>query len=102
MSIPESPADHESPVELPITSELDLHTFRPAEIGELVPDYLRLCRERGIMEVRIIHGKGTGQLIRSVHAVLCRLPEVESFQLAAPGFGGTGATWVRLKAVGTL
>ncbi|HAB17055.1 MAG TPA: Smr/MutS family protein [Verrucomicrobiota bacterium] len=84
------------PVDLPITGELDLHTFRPREIGSLVPEYLRLCRERGILEVRVIHGKGTGQLWRTVQALVARLPEVASFDLASPAYGGDGATWVRL------
>lgn len=85
------------PVELQITGELDLHGFRPQDLGDLVPDYLRLCGERGIHEVRVIHGKGRGQVMRSVHAILGRMPEVESFALATPAFGGHGATIVRLR-----
>jgi dsDNA-specific endonuclease/ATPase MutS2 len=86
-----------APIELPITGELDLHSFRPQELGDLVPEYLRLCRERGILEVRVIHGKGTGQVARSVHAILGRLSAVESFSLATPPFGGHGATIVHLR-----
>ena len=56
----ENPFDE--PVELPITDELDLHTFRPHEIGDLLPDYLEACREKGIFTVRVVHGKGTGTL----------------------------------------
>lgn len=85
------------PVELPITGELDLHPFRPQELGSLLPEYLRACRERGLREVRVVHGKGTGQVARSVHAILGRLPEVESFGLATPAYGGHGATIVRLQ-----
>jgi dsDNA-specific endonuclease/ATPase MutS2 len=77
---------------------LDLHPFRPAELGGLVPEYLRCCRERGILEVRVVHGKGTGQVARSVHAILSRLPEVERFAFATPAYGGFGATMVRLRA----
>jgi dsDNA-specific endonuclease/ATPase MutS2 len=84
--------------ELPIDGVLDLHTFRPAEAKDLVADYLRECRERGILEVRIVHGKGTGALRRTVHAVLERLPEVASFRLAGDGAGGWGATVVTLAA----
>ena len=89
--------DPEQPVQLPITGELDLHSFKPREIGELVPDYLEACLERGILEVRIVHGKGIGNLRRTVHAILSRLPIVDSFALARPEFGGWGATIVRLK-----
>jgi DNA-nicking Smr family endonuclease len=85
------------PIKLPVTSELDLHTFRPNEIGELVPDYLRECRARGILEVRVIHGKGIGNLKRGVHAILSRMPEVESFASASALYGGLGATIVKLK-----
>jgi hypothetical protein len=87
----------EKPVELPIDGILDLHAFQPKEVRHLVPDYLELCRERGILEVRIIHGKGTGALQRTVHSILARLPEVVSFRLAGEEEGGWGATIVRLK-----
>jgi DNA-nicking Smr family endonuclease len=92
------PSEGNGPVELPITGELDLHPFRPSELGSLVPEYLRCCRERGILEVRVVHGKGTGQVARSVHAILSRMPEVERFAFATPAYGGFGATVVRLRA----
>jgi DNA-nicking Smr family endonuclease len=84
-------------VEIPIDGTLDLHTFSPREVGDLVPDYLAECRARGILEVRIVHGKGTGALRRSVHAILARLPEVESFRLGDERGGTWGATLVTLK-----
>ena len=85
------------PVEIPIDGTLDLHTFAPADIGRLIPDYLTECRARGILDVRIVHGKGRGQLRRSVHAVLGRLEFVETFGLGGQGAGDWGATLVRLK-----
>jgi len=84
-------------IEMPIDGTLDLHTFRPADTKNLIADYVAACRERGILHVRIIHGKGTGALRRTVHAILERLPEVISFQLADEGGGGWGATIVILK-----
>ena len=88
-------------VELPIDGVLDLHTFRTGEVRDLVPDYLALCREREILSVRIIHGKGTGKLRETVHAILARIPEVRSFRLAGEDGGGWGATLVELyPAVG--
>ena len=89
--------DDEEPQELPIDGVLDLHTFRPEDLGDLVPDYLEECRARGILEVRIVHGKGIGHIKRSVHAILTRLPYVESFAEAGPHFGGTGAAIVHLR-----
>ena len=88
---------HGAPQDLPIDGVLDLHTFRPEDIGELVPDYLEACRARGILEVRIIHGKGIGNVKRGVLALLPRLPFVQSFAPATPLFGGEGATIVRLR-----
>jgi DNA-nicking Smr family endonuclease len=86
----------DEPVELPIDGVLDLHTFRPNEVKDLVPDYLAECRQRGIQRVRIIHGKGIGNLRRTVHALLERNPAVASFALASEPFGGWGATIVHL------
>src|SRR6266550_559472 len=85
-----------APVELPIDGVLDLHTFRPAEIKGVVADYLAECRARGILEVRVIHGKGIGQLRQTVHAILAKHPQVISFTLAGEAFGGSGATIVHL------
>ncbi|MBT1075521.1 Smr/MutS family protein [Geobacter grbiciae] len=86
-------------IELPIDGTLDLHTFRPGEVKDLVPDYLAACRERGIYSVRIVHGKGTGTLRRTVHAILERLDVVASFRLAGEDAGGWGATLVELKQI---
>ncbi|HEX9023399.1 MAG TPA: Smr/MutS family protein [Geobacteraceae bacterium] len=88
------------PVVIPIDGVLDLHTFDPREVKDLVPDYLAACRERGILQVRIIHGKGTGAMRRTVHSILGRLPEVASFSLSGEDGGGWGATIVILKPKG--
>jgi DNA-nicking Smr family endonuclease len=85
------------PVEIPINGILDLHTFKPSEVKALVPDYLKQCRRRGIFSIRIIHGKGTGALRRTVHSVLREMPEVASFHLAEQEQGSWGATIVYLK-----
>ena len=90
-------ADNE-PCEWPIDGVLDLHLFRPSDVGELVPGYLEECRKRGILQIRIIHGKGTGQLRESVHAILKRVPGVAAFSLAPAEAGGCGAAVVELKA----
>lgn len=86
--------------ELPIDGTLDLHTFRPREVRPLLADYLEACRAKGILLVRVIHGKGTGALRETVHAELRRIPYVEDFRLAGEGSGGWGATVVTLRPAG--
>jgi DNA-nicking Smr family endonuclease len=94
---PALPDANEQPVPLPITGELDLHTFRPSDLGELIPEYLRQCASRGIGEVRIVHGKGTGTLRTTVQALLQRSPLVASFRSGNETSGSWGATIVTLR-----
>jgi dsDNA-specific endonuclease/ATPase MutS2 len=89
----------DSPHELPVDGTLDLHTFQPRDVKNLVQDYLTECRGKGILQVRIIHGKGIGALRETVHALLARMPEVDSFKLADEQGGGWGATIVHLKPI---
>jgi len=85
------------PVVLPIDGVLDLHTFHPGEVKDLVPEYLEECRRRGILSVRIIHGKGRGTLRSIVHSLLEKNPHVVSFKPSEIGSGGWGATIIQLK-----
>jgi DNA-nicking Smr family endonuclease len=88
----------DEPVRIPITDELDLHTFRADEIGDLLPEYFAECRKRNILAVRVAHGKGTGALREGVHRLLARMPEVASWTWPAGAqSGGWGATWVYLN-----
>ena len=89
--------DKREPHRLPIDGILDLHAFDPAQVKDLVRDYLDECLSAGVLNVRIIHGKGIGALRETVHAVLRRLPHVASFRLAGDGAGGWGATLVVLR-----
>ena len=91
------PVDSPEPVDLPIDGVLDLHTFRPRDVKSVVLDYIELCRERQITELRIIHGKGIGQLRATVHSILAKHPLVQSYALASEAYGGSGATIVRLQ-----
>lgn len=88
--------DPSEPVEIPIDGTLDLHTFHPRDTKDLVRDYIDACLESGIRDVRIIHGKGTGALRRTVHATLNKNPAVESYHLSGEDGGSWGATLVTL------
>ena len=84
------------PVPVPIDGVLDLHPFRPQDVKEILLEYLAECERRGIREIRLIHGKGIGQLRRTVHHLLERHPRVATFTLASELYGGHGATIVHL------
>jgi DNA-nicking Smr family endonuclease len=84
------------PVKIPIDGVLDLHTFHPKDVKDLVPEYLRECRSQGIYQVRIIHGKGTGTLRKIVHSILEKDPHVLDFKTALYEGGSWGATEVEL------
>ena len=90
----------EQPVPLEIDGVLDLHTFHPSEPAPLLQDYIEACREKGILSLRIVHGKGRGVQRERVHGLLKKNPLVRAFRLAPPGAGGWGATLVELKPPG--
>ena len=86
----------DQPVEMPIDGTLDLHTFSPKEIKQLIPDYIDACLEKNITKLRIIHGKGTGTVRKIVHSILEKHPRVVSFRHESDA-GSWGATVVDLK-----
>jgi len=85
------------PVKIPIEDVLDLHTFRPQDIPDLLEDYFAECLRAGIYSVRIIHGKGKGVQKKRVRGILQKSPMVISFSEAPPEAGGWGATLVELS-----
>lgn len=94
---PTNSTDSKDAVVVPIDGILDLHTFSPKELRSLIGEYLEACRERGIVDVRIIHGKGKGILKARVHSLLSENPLVKRFGDAPGEAGGWGATSVELK-----
>jgi dsDNA-specific endonuclease/ATPase MutS2 len=92
----------EEPVAIPITGELDLHTFRPAEISSLLDAYFAECMKRGLHQVRVVHGKGTGTLRSTVHAHLRQSRLVARFAQGDESSGGWGATIVTLKGADSM
>jgi DNA-nicking Smr family endonuclease len=95
----EDSIDLEEPVMLEIDGILDLHTFRPKEVADLLEDYLTACVEKDILDVRIIHGKGKGVLRDRVRSILKRSSIVESYEEAPLEAGGWGATIARLRSL---
>ncbi|MDF1536533.1 MAG: Smr/MutS family protein [bacterium] len=88
----------DEPVRIPVDGVLDLHTFQPKEVADLVEEYLAVCRSEGILQVRIIHGKGKGVQRRIVRSLLEKLDYVADYRNAEETAGGWGATTVVLKA----
>lgn len=85
------------PVKIPLEDCIDLHTFSPKDISEILDHYLKECHEAGLKEVRIIHGKGIGVQREMVHKMLSRSPLIDNFFQAPPEAGGWGATIATLK-----
>lgn len=89
--------DEHDPVVVPIEDALDLHAFAPRDIPAVVNDYLEACVRRGIREVRLIHGRGTGTQRAIVRSLLAQHPLALDFTDASPDRGGWGATIVHLR-----
>ena len=85
------------PVKIDVEDVLDLHTFKPSDVPDLLEDYIFECIKAGIFSMRIIHGKGKGVQKKRVQKLLKNNPKVESFQDAPPEAGGWGATLVELN-----
>jgi dsDNA-specific endonuclease/ATPase MutS2 len=90
-------SDKSKPVRIDINGVLDLHPFRPTDLSTLIDEYIDACLAKKIYSIRIIHGKGTGNIRRSVHSLLERNPYVTGYQLADQSGGSWGATIANLS-----
>lgn len=101
MKLAPEPSEHDhsedDPVVVEITEVIDLHTFLPSEVRDVVHDYLDEAYARGFRELRIIHGRGAGVQRRSVRSLLDRDPRVIAYRSAPGEDGGHGATLVSLE-----
>ena len=89
----------EGPVVVPIEDSLDLHAFAPQDIPAVVNEYLEECARRGLCEVRLIHGRGTGTQRAIIRSLLASHPLAMDFRDATPDRGGWGATVVHVREV---
>lgn len=82
---------------IPIEDAFDLHSFLPRDVASALDEYLIAAAAAGFLDVRIIHGKGTGERRAQVRRRLSEREDVLDFFDAPPERGGTGATIVRLR-----
>lgn len=87
----------EEEIIFPIEDSIDLHTFHPRDIPDVVEEYLNECVKLDFEEVRIIHGRGKGYQRAVVQTLLAKNPLVLSFHDAPTERGGWGATVVKLR-----
>jgi len=79
------------------TTDVDVRGMRVDEAWPLVDKALDNAALAGLSELRIIHGRGTGQLSRGIREFLDGHPQVESLSWAPDREGGTGVTVVKLS-----
>jgi len=89
--------DPEQLVEIPVEDSIDLHSFPPRDVPDVVDAYLEAASEKGFSEVRLIHGRGIGVQRDRVQKLLARHHLVAGFHDAPPDRGGWGATIAYLK-----
>ena len=90
------PTEFENPfpngIDLEITDSIDLHAFRPKDLGAVIESYLVEAHAKGFRFVRIIHGKGVGVQREITRKVLEESKLVKDFKSGDEFSGGWGAT----------
>jgi dsDNA-specific endonuclease/ATPase MutS2 len=89
--------DFDTPIRIPVTDVLDLHTVAPRDVRPVVEEYLVEAQRLGFKALRIIHGRGIGVQREIVRGVLRRTAFVKEFEDAPLEAGGWGATIVTLE-----
>ena len=82
-------------MQIPIEDALDLHAFAPRDIKSVVEEYVTAAWDRGLREIRLIHGRGRGVQRGIVQQALERHPLVVEFWDAPETH--LGATVARLR-----
>jgi dsDNA-specific endonuclease/ATPase MutS2 len=86
----------DAPIRVPIEAEIDLHAFGARDVESVVDAYVDAAAEAGLLEVRIVHGRGRGVQRGIVQAALERHPLVVEFWDDTSSH--LGATFARLAA----
>ncbi len=89
--------DPTQPFKIEVEDSIDLHSFPPRDVPDVVDAYLEEAVEKGFSEVRLIHGRGIGVQRDRVQKLLARHSLVSGFHDASPDRGGWGATIAYLK-----
>lgn len=79
------------------TSEINVIGYNVDEAVFVVDKYLDDCALAKLNNVRIVHGKGTGALMKGIHSFLKTNSHVKGFRLGTFGEGEMGVTVVELK-----
>jgi dsDNA-specific endonuclease/ATPase MutS2 len=85
----------DDPIRIPIEAEIDLHAFAPRDIPSVVQEYIDAAAAAGLVEVRLIHGRGRGVQRGIVQQALDRHPHVVEFRDDTASH--LGATIARLR-----
>ncbi len=88
--------DNEQDHQYPIDGTLDLHHFAPKDTKEVLLEYIRICLEKEIYTLRIVHGKGIWVKRDIVQAILKEHNAVKEFHQEGGSGGSWGATIVTL------
>jgi DNA mismatch repair protein MutS2 len=80
-----------------VANELHLIGRTTDEARDLLEKYVDDAFVSGLATIRVVHGKGTGALRRTVHDLLAAHPLVAEHRAGAPHEGGDGATVASLK-----
>lgn len=70
----------DDPIRIPIEAALDLHAFASADIPSVVAEYVEAAAAEGLIEIRLVHGRGHGVQRGIVQAALDRHPRVVEFR----------------------
>ncbi|MBM4448250.1 MAG: hypothetical protein FJ015_03295 [Chloroflexi bacterium] len=89
-------SNHHHRQKITVTDEIKLRQLTVDEALFRLDQYLHDAFMAGLIQVRVVHGKGTGTLRQAVQKVLAEHPLVKSYRIGGYGEGGTGVTVVQL------